>query len=158
MTNTRGQASASHDVLTVSEVADEQTGKWRRPLPNRGAIGPAGQAIEPVDLPPGALNKSMSALSGHAVKVPQEDAQGTGIWPGCHKSLTFVEAGCMVQGKGRKAKHFARKNCALRRCQRWPKLCLGETHAPIIRTYSFLPQGCIVGPSLLPLCLVELPN
>jgi hypothetical protein len=40
-----------------------------------------------------------------------------------------MEAGCVVQGKGRKANRIARKNCALRRGQRRPKLCLGETYA-----------------------------
>jgi hypothetical protein len=77
------------------------------------SVSPAGQAIKPVELTPGALNIGESVFGGHAVKVRQEDAIALALWPGCHKSFTFIEAGCMVQGRCLKPKHFARKKlCA----------------------------------------------
>jgi len=114
------------------------------------SFSPSGQAIEAGKLPPGPLDIGESFLGGHAVKVRQEDAQGIVRWTGCHKTFTFVDAGCMVQGNGRKAKCFSGKNSALRRGQSRPMHCIGETYAD----HFCSPFGCIVGLSLLPLALV----
>jgi hypothetical protein len=96
------------------------------------AIGPAGQAIEAVELPPGARDEGKSILWGHALAARQEDALGFSRWPDCHKTVTLKDAACVVQGKGRKALYFASNNPALRPSQGRPKLCLGETYADLI--------------------------
>jgi hypothetical protein len=115
-----------------------------------GFVTPTRQAFKAVELTPCALDIGESFLNGHVFEVRQEDAQGLIGWPGCHKTFTFQEAGCMVQGKGRKAKRFAHAKGVHRPGQGRPKLCLGETYAD----HFFSPQGCIVHPSLLPISRV----
>jgi len=111
-----------------------------------GAISRARQTIESGNLAPGTLDIGKPFRGGHALEIRQEDAQRFSRSPDCHKTVTFKDAVCVVQGKGRKAKDFASENPSLRRCQRRPKLCLGETYADLI-----LPLlGCIACWSVLP--------
>jgi hypothetical protein len=44
----------------------------------------------------------------------------------------------VIEGKGCKAKHFARENHALRRGQRRPAYCVGETYAVVIVSHFWV--------------------
>jgi hypothetical protein len=107
-------------------------------------IGPAD------NLPPSARHYGLPVVGGHAPAVWRQDAQRCVTGWGCHKSFTFISAGCLVDGKDCKPKHFASKNIALRRSQSRPKHCLGETYAD----HFYSPLGCNAGPSLIAIYLV----
>jgi hypothetical protein len=124
------------------------------PRPGNRSFNLSERQLRAFEVMPGVHGINDALPLSETPKAQRDGCHGVAERSHFNKIVFFLKANFMLQGKGCKSGRFASLKTPLRRCQSRPMHCIGETYAPIIRNCSYFPQGCIVGPSLLPLCLV----
>jgi hypothetical protein len=114
------------------------------------SFNPGGSQLGPFHVTPGSLDIGKALPLGEAPKAQQGGCEAVAKRSHFNKSLASLNANNVLQGKRGKNGRFAPLKTLLRPGQGRPKLCLGETYAD----HFYCLQGCIAGPSLLPILIV----